>query len=195
MIPWESITTLVSVLAGAGIAGAGALLKARDERKKAIATAVADLLEVHHRMLAVRILTQTFKDQLKVSNDLVPVIIGLLNGFFPKDVGLHERFSDSIRVIASVDPLLAFRMRSKDQIQDFIDNFTAMNAQLPVQEGAKFESLVNKHIIPVLDEALLELARAHSRTLHKKIKKKLNAPPPQEFIDLVEEIKATLQQP
>jgi hypothetical protein len=195
MIPWESITTLLSVMAGAAIAGAGALLRARDERKKAIATAVADLLEVHHRMLAVKTLTHTFKDQLNGNVELIPVIITLLNNLFPKDAGLHERFSESIRVISSVDPLLAFRMRSKDQIQDFLDNFALMNAQLPKDQGAKFESLVNKHIIPVLDEALLELSSAHSRSLHKKIKMKLKAPPPQEFLGLVDELKRALPQP
>lgn len=193
-IPWDSITTVFSVILGAAIAGAGTLWQARVDHKKAVAMALSELLEVRHRMIAFQTMVHEFKAHFQMSDELVPVILDMLNKVLPKDPNLHERYSQSVQVIAGVDPLLAFRLRSKDGVNDFIDNLTLMSAQngVPTQESSKFDEFLRKHIVPVLDEALLELADAHSRCLLKQVKKKLSEPPNPEWKKIIEDLKLNL---
>lgn len=195
MIPWESITTICSVILGAGIAGAGTLWQARIDRKKALAMALADLLETRHRMITFQTMMQELKEQFQVNDEQISVIRSVLNQILPQDPDLHERYSESVRIIAGVDPLLAYRMRSKDMVPDFLDNLTLITSQngIPAQQISKFEESLRKFIIPVLDEALLELADTHSRKLLKDVKKIINAPKPPELQQLIDEMKTQIQ--
>jgi len=108
IIPWDSITTIFSVILGAGIAGAGSLWSARKDRKKALAMALADLLETRHRLVVFQTMIGELKEHFQVDDEQIFIIKNIMTQMFPQDSDLHERYSESVRVIAGVDPILAY---------------------------------------------------------------------------------------
>ena len=169
----QVIAPLLGVILGSVLAGIGASWRIRQERKRIIAVALADLLEVRHRLVGFNALLEKVRHMPGVTPAVMPNIRHIFDTMVPPDPGLGERYSRAVSLLAGIDPMLAFSLRSKDSLPKLI---TGMRAKA-IAEGAdlemyeSFESQLLKTAKPALDKAVLELARSHSPFTARRVKR------------------------
>ncbi|MFO6421402.1 hypothetical protein ACLBKS_14480 [Hylemonella sp. W303a] len=187
----ELLIPLLGVLLGAAITGAGSVWKDRQARKRSIARALSELLEVRHQMNAIDLVIRELRRHVSLPAEFSIVLGNMLKEIFPIDPDIHKRYNDSISSLAEVDPVLAFQLRSKDRILDLqsLPMKLTTQSQLPASEAAQLENALHQLVLPHLDWAVLELASAHSlRTKHRvKIFFDENKHPPPEIVRWIEE--------
>lgn len=176
---------LVGVALGGVLTGITSYIKDLKERKRVIANALSDLLEVRHRLVVVEL---TLKTGLaaELTFDQISQLRTLLTSLLPGDPKLDERYESSISLLAGFDPVLAFRMRSRNDIGK---TFTAIrdigsNNGISPAHIESLEQLLQGVAIPNLNQAVLQLARSHSwRTLRrvKEVVEKSESLPPETF--------------
>ena len=182
-----------AMLAWAGIAigwilqEASPYLKARRERKKAIALALTDLWEIQYRLAGVHIVLT----RLESLGEVPPLVkaqlwVAVEQLLLPDSAELHKRYTESVTTLASLDPVLGFRLRSKDvvpRVFAFLNSVAAQNA-----EAATLWFRVQGPLMGEADkdlrEAILELAQKHNRATDRQVRERLNRPAqsvPKEF--------------
>ena len=102
--------------------------------------------------------------------------------FLPNPAELHKRYNESVTTLASLDPVLGFRLRSRDMVRPLFTFLNSMAAKDPV--GAAVWFRVQQPLIQeaskAIRDAVLELASKHGRATHRDIRKRLdrsNEPP------------------
>jgi hypothetical protein len=176
------------LLAGAMLAWAGIVigwilqetasyLTTRRERRKAIALALADLWEIHYLLMGLNLMF----DQLESHHEIPPqakaqLWVAIEQFMLPDSVELHKRYGQSVTTLASLDPVLGFRLRSKDIVRrlfTFLNSVAAQNA-----ETASLWIRVQKPLIGEADkalrEAILELAQKYGRKTNRQVRERLN---------------------
>lgn len=173
------VMPLLGVLLGAFITGTGALWRARAERKKAIANALSDLLEVRHHVLAFETVLRVANSKLELPSEIVPMLRILAAKLSPLDPDVHKRYSEAVTVLAGIDPILAFQIRAKDAAPQLIESFRALSneAGIPPSELASLETAFKEMITPSLNEAILELARHHGWSTGRRVERLIRRAP------------------
>ena len=154
----------------------------RDERK-AIGQALADLLLIRHRVLALCKGVESLIKKFNLPPDAqVPISLALAK-LLPPDDDMAKRYRDAVTLVSAINPVLGFRLRSQDVIEPLLDRLRAIALQDSSQSVAifaKLESYLLSQLSPVLEDLIRELARAHGwRTLWKtnrKLKQELTIP-------------------
>lgn len=162
---------LLGVLVGALLTGLSSLLKAHAERKKAIAIALSDLLEVRHYLVGIDVVLADLKQRFNPPAELLVNLQATLEQFFPIDEEVHKRYGGAIDLLAGIDPLLAFRLRSKNSLPQFFRSLNALADAngAPARDASQFIDFLRKHLVPTLDDALIELAGEHSWRTKRKV--------------------------
>lgn len=155
---------LIGVLVGALLTGATAVLRARAEQRRLIAGALSDLLEVRHQIAGVELILAEARKQLQVPAEALPIIRGLFNFIWPIEPELHKRYETAVSLLGSVNPVLAFYLRSKTAVPHMLGSFRALATQGGINpaEIEALEQTLSSMVIPVLNEAALTLGRHHS---------------------------------
>lgn len=190
----ELVAPLLGVLLGALITGTGVLWRVRAERKKAIANALSDLLEVRHHVLAFETVLRVAKSKLELPAEVVPMLRILAAKLNPLDPEVHKRYSGAVAILAGIDPILAFQIRAKDTAPQLIDSFRALSGEagIPPAELASLETAFKEMITPSLNEAILELARHHGWRTGQKVEHLIRSTPesPPELEAWLERVKS-----
>lgn len=160
----KTILPLVGVLLGSVLAGITGLFSARNERKKAIATALCDLLEYRHHVTGVKVVLRELKNRFSPLPLPEEQLSSILGSLMQVDAELHKRYDAAVTVLASIDPFLAFTLRSKTNLPQYIESVRSWehSKSLSEEELAQIEFLLNSAIAPELDKAVLDLAEKHS---------------------------------
>jgi hypothetical protein len=170
----------------------------RRDNRKALSKAIADLLEIRHRLLAEKVVMEEIKKILPLTPMDERAIRNLILQVLPQTNDLSKRFDETVTLIASVDPLLGFQLRSKDfitKIGGFFVNLEA-KAGTPLPPFTEFESHISRIAIPHLNEVILQLSWRHGFWVWFKVKKHLNkntGEVPKEFENLMEALKVQIQ--
>jgi hypothetical protein len=169
----QVLAPLLGVVIGSVLSGIGAHWRARQERKRIISLALADLLEVRHRLVALNVFVEKVRSLSGVPAEAMPGIRNLFDSLTPVDSGLDARYSQAISHLAGIDPMLAFSLRSKQALPALL---TAMRTKAIAGGGDlglydSFESQLLRAAKPTLDKAVLELAKAHSLITARKVKR------------------------
>ncbi|RDI10589.1 hypothetical protein [Comamonas sp. AG1104] len=170
---FQLVIPLLGVLLGGVISGSGNLLKARADRKRTVASALANLLEVRHHIVGVGIVLTEIKKRAPCSAQDLQLIEAQFHNFFPLDEEVHNRYKKAIDTLEGIDPVLAFQMRSKNEIQKYLGQLD----KLPLENGidhatfSQMRSFLKEAIIPSLDRSVIKLAGAHSCTTKNAVKK------------------------
>ncbi|MBK6911327.1 MAG: hypothetical protein IPH10_10440 [bacterium] len=92
---------------------------------------------------------------------------------------LHQRLDEALRFVAGTDPDLAFRMRSKDQVESILSRWQAVVAEhiddiSALQTNELLEPLIVNSACETLDEAILELAKRHGKSTLSDFEKRVS---------------------
>ncbi len=195
----ELLVPLLGVFLGALITGIGAAWKARAQRKRLIACALADLLEVRHHFLAFEVTVRELKRRFDMPAELAPVLRAFAQKMLPLEPDTHTRYSAAVSVLAGLDPVLAFKMRSKDKAPQLLGMLAEWSKSTGVApaEVENLTSVLQELVIPSLDEAVVELASHHSWSTKRKVKRVVakTAETPAELIALLEQVKSASEKP
>lgn len=168
----QPVFPLLGVVVGAVMTGSGQLYKARQERKRVIALALSDLLEVRHRVVTLNALLKYIQTQGKVPVATMPHLRNLFDQLFPLDSKLDARFDEAVTLLAGMDPVFAFDLRSKNLLPHLMNKMRVLAAStsqdMAGHEGA--ESTMIDFVTPTLDKAVLSVAKQHSLRVHRQVK-------------------------
>ncbi len=184
------VAGLVGILIGAsftwGLNQVTAYLKDRDERRKPIGRALADLLELRLQAVALRRFMQLCAAELRLPRDAEAVmertafaVLGPGPGSLLGDTeDLTKRYNAAIDLVAEADPVLAFRMRSKDKVPWFLSMVRNMAQLDPITAHAMpdLSEEIASELEDTLDEFILELARLHSWRAARQVRRRLKEP-------------------
>jgi len=135
----------------------------RDERK-AIGKALADLLDIRHRLLSMSRVVDMLSQRFGMPTEAKPYIRAAFEQFFPADAELAKRYSESVALVAATDPVLGYRLRSKDMVSPLLNQLRAIALATGPEAGTlftKLESELMRHIEPQFEELIRLLARRH----------------------------------
>jgi len=188
------VAPLIGVVLGSALSGMGEFIKERRERKRKVAIALADLLEIRHCIVAVDAILVELHERAGMPKEITPALRNFLDSNLPSNDGLDERYNNAVTQLAGYDPVLAFSLRSKNTLSPFL--FSLRN--LALQSGADpkefevIESQLRVVVTPTLNSAVVELACYHSwftkRRVQRMVGKAAELPP--EMTQLLDQIKA-----
>lgn len=187
----QVLAPLVGVVLGSALTGFGTYLRARIEHKRLIATALADLLEIRYQVVQLHSGVRGLLSKLKAPAEVIPHVLNFADSLVSTNKDLHERFEKSVSTLASVDPLLAFRVRAKNTLPHLLGTLRtfAITSGTDMALYERIESNLLKVVVPALDDAVLELARHHSWRTTRKIRSLISQANtiPDEFMSLLQD--------
>lgn len=169
----QVIAPLIGVVLGSAISGIGAYLRIRMERKRLIACALSDLLEIRHHILGIEVVLREVRNRAPVSEEEAQLFRTHMNAIIPLDEDVHKRYDEAISLLSGIDPILAFKMRSKNKVSQFLDSIRNLSSSIGATPSqiSTVESALRLAITPALDKAVLELASHHSLSTKHRVKK------------------------
>lgn len=149
----------------------------RRERKRAISLALTDLWQIEHHFRVLNLLLDKLGSIVEIPVQAkAQVWIVFEQMFLPNPAELHERYNKSVTTLASLEPVLGFRLRSTDLVRPLFNFLNSVAARDPESAALWFQ--VQKPLIhetsKVMREAVLELASKHARTTHRDVRKRLD---------------------
>lgn len=145
----------------------------RRERRKAISGALSDLLEIRHQFLAM----ENGFVQINSVIPMPPLVESQLRTMFQQKLGNSERlrahYNESVELVASIDPILGYQIRSKDMLQPLLDVLHGM-AATDAEAANFFKSFspeMLKHLQRDFDSALKHLALKHGLRTRWKVER------------------------
>ena len=180
----QVIAPLIGVVLGSGLSGLSTYIRERKERKRTIALALTDLLEVRHHIVAADFAVKALQLRVEIPASAISALRNLLDQISPLDGELHTRYNNAVSLIAGVDPVLAFTLRSKNAMPTLVSALRRIAASAPteVENFEAVEKVLWSALVPNLDAAVLELAAQHSFSTSRKVKrlvKSANDEPPE----------------
>lgn len=191
MNTWDAIGPLLGFLAGAATISWTLYLRNRKERKASLGVALADLLELRHRVVATELIVEKLKEA-SVPDEVLPHFRNLIETMVFPSEDASDRYSKAITLLSTVDPLTAFELRSRNLIPKALNQWraSALQGGVNIGEWERLEREFLDFIKPKLDDGLLRLARLYSFSAGwevKRLVKKKNELP-KELKDLFERV-------
>jgi hypothetical protein len=107
----------------------------------------------------------------------------VLGALLPSNESLAKRYEESVNLVAGLNPILAYRLRSQDMVGPFLHQLRALALQDGPQGVALFGTMEDHlllHLTPYLERLIRELAKRHSwRTrweTNRRLKEPFDAP-------------------
>ena len=156
----------------------------KKEDKKGLARAITELLDIRHQMLARYIIAPKIGEKLGLPENVSKVfgeqIVKIFLSEFLNTEEISRRYNEAVNTISNVDPILGFRLRSKELIQNLIvkvetvqENVTANN-QISEQDLDQISEMKKGFLregLEVLGDTLIELGWLHSWKTWRGLKK------------------------
>lgn len=188
----QILSPLLGVMLGGALTGIGSHLRNRKERKRVLAAALCDLLEIRHRITSAELMLKELSSIQGLQKSHIPAIRTAFASWMPMDPKIDERYSASIDLLAGIAPILAFRLRSRNEIPKLLDKYRAFAEGTGVDPGLieSFEVILRTVVVPNLNNGVLQLARSHSLFTEFEVKRLIKkseslTPAGLEFVDQV----------
>lgn len=187
----DIVIVVVSGIAGILIGQANGILDRRYEKRKALNTALSELLEIRHRfkgsMYFFRILAQEINLPYAYYDEVISKIPdGLL-----WDEKISSRYNQAVDIIAMHSPILSYILRSKEIVGLLCNGAPIKFGE--TKESHEFALEIISHLelsmTPAIDETIESLAILAGRKTHKQIAKLLS-----ETQEVPEEVKQLTNQ-
>jgi hypothetical protein len=170
------IMPLLGVLIGSILTGTGSLIRGRLERKRLIARALSELLEIRHQMIGLDRVLTLLASQLKIPPEALPIVRSLVSSIVPIDSKVHQRYEEVVTVLSGEDPLLGFHLRARCSILTFTESMRSSGIEHGVEPAVieKIGNELSSLIIPELNKVILLVGRKHSIITWWKLNRILN---------------------
>jgi len=191
------LTTLASATLGWFLNELSQDLRVRRQRHGATGRALADLLELHHYLKGMAVVFGELQKYVAVPPAELLKVMNFISEFIPLDPALPGRYENAVSDIAATDPVLAFRLRSKDQIPSVFSKLRAFQASDPTADQIMTAS--NDVLRSVghlgLESSIRELALAHGIGTWLRVRRMLRAEIPRELAEFMREATTALNSP
>jgi hypothetical protein len=169
------ITALIGVVAtviGWLLGQLGQLFALRRDRRKAMARAVYGMLQVREQIRRVPEAIRLLSEKLQIPAAQQVVLVAVLENFLVVEDSFAREFEESMAVLAESDPVLAARMRGRNQAVPLLRRLRQMIAANPAAAALwnTMECEIMKHALPRFDDAILEIGYLHGRRIVRDIK-------------------------
>lgn len=170
---FKSALPLLGVLIGAILSGIGSFWRVRVERKRTIALALADLLEVRHHVFGIDVVLKEANKRFNVPAEASLVLQNLVEQLSPINADVHKRYDDAVSLLAGIDPVLAFTLRSKNTLPNLLGTLKGLaeSAGVSMNDIVRVENTLRHSLAPHLNEAVIELAGQHSFLTKRRVKR------------------------
>jgi hypothetical protein len=166
MIDFVTTSKTLASLVGAGTIGglaSGELsrrLAAREARKKHLRGLLCDLLELRHDLIGMREIPKAFEIFPQYKDMLVVALPAILE-MVAKPAKLHEHYESAIVELAALDPLLAFKLRSKNLAIAILGMLSKLAQQNPVgiPIAAQVFNILGDAGTSALDESIIRVSK------------------------------------
>lgn len=170
----------------------------RREKQKAVSQAIADLLEIRHGFVSIRMIVEEIAKRFQLSPEKQPEIKEFFKSIFPHPTAnFNERYDSTVTLIASSDPILGFRLRSKNLIGEYLSNLSALVDNDAESQAlfSEYEAKLQNILIPDIEENILDLAKQHSLVTWFRVRHLLNRKQgmPKELDKLLREMEEKLK--
>ncbi|MGH9499497.1 MAG: hypothetical protein ACRD3L_10175 [Terriglobales bacterium] len=157
----EWIKTLLTASFGWLLGTLSQYLLARRARREAISCTLSDLLEIRHQLLAVDKALDEIRTVLPMPPEMETHFRVLLDQHvLPDSKELSKRYDESVTRISAVDPILGYRLRSKNLIGPFLQRLNALMIQDP--RAAPFGRKMSRMLLPRVELALIDAIKSLS---------------------------------
>lgn len=194
----QIIAPLIGVLLGGILSVYGQRYRSKQERRRTIGLALSDLLEIRHQLVTVDVIVRHMRNHVEIPPASLPMIRNAVDTVIGKNGGLDERYNNAISLLAGLDPVLAFSLRSKNAVPHLLSTMrnVGIDSGADLSSLEMLESSIRAMALPKLNDAILTLARHHSYSTEKAVNKILDK---EEAIDpelttFFENIKSTTAQ-
>jgi hypothetical protein len=177
------LETLASVAAGWGLSELSQYLRRRSLRLTAIGKALAELLEIRHHLRAVEMVFAELRRRFpQVSAGDLLAGMNWIEQLLPPDPGLPRRYEEAVTELAGSEPLLAFQLRSKEQLPPVLVRLRALQLVDPNAVDLVFQTdeFLRSQGLVAIDDAIRDLAWHHGVltwcSIRRLLSKKLELP-------------------
>lgn len=136
---------LVSGVGGIILGQASGYFDRRNQRRQALCRALAELLEIRHRLMGSMYLLRRMATELKIPCEALDECLSQLPDGILWDSGISERYNEAVSALSSHLPITAFSLRAKDSVRLFFNG-------VPIKFGPTNET----HVASLKNMDLLE---------------------------------------
>jgi hypothetical protein len=178
----------------------GHRFRATREEKKAYAKAIAELLEIRHNVVGVSNAFEQLRIKLEITEQDWSIAKEIFKDFLPKSDGIKQRYNVAVDLISEINPILGYKLRSKDlwvDIDSELETLLKLDPNL-LQYKSDFLGMFNERVKTSVEKSLFELAKYHGWKTRFSMKKFLKKPiyQTEEFDDMTDELfNKILQEP
>jgi len=176
MTPWlpiiGAVVGLAATVVGWSLNQLGQWFGFRRDRKKAMARAIYGMLRLRDRVRILPEAVRMLSERLQIPAAHQVVLAAVMESLFLVEDDFAKDLDESMAVLAEYDPILAARMRGRDQVVPLLKKLRMMVASNPMAAGfwSTMESQIMAYGLPRFDEAILEIGCLHGRRMAKDIK-------------------------
>jgi hypothetical protein len=164
------------------------VLRLRREERRAVGRALTDLLNIRHRVLGLKLVTEEIGKVANLTPQEQIIYKQVLDSLLPDLEGLHERYGEAIKVIAGINPVLAFRLSERDYLPSMLKQLRGLilTDESAVTAWHEMESEISSSIES--NDIIKDMAWTHGIRTWFRVKRILNKPLefPDNFRQLVE---------
>lgn len=156
----------------------GQKLRSRSTDRRAIARALADLLEIRHQTFGLKAAFDEFGKRFNLPSNFQLIILNYFNNLLPSAEDLRKRYNETIDAVASADPILGFRLRSKEILNPLLQTLRSIASGDPNTSHLwpLLESQLMQLVKSPLNEMILEVSRLHGWRTWLRVRRMLKRP-------------------
>ncbi len=188
----QEYIALIGVVLGWALGEASRRIWARREEKRAIAQALAALLEIRHRVMAIPKALELVSSKWALPAGAEAALKGIVSRLFPPDQGPIPRYSNAVALVAAQNPILGFCLNQQDAVLPFLDQLRAIVSTDPSagpvwpKIETEFLAVITSHI----ETLIKQLAWRHGWWTRIRVDRLLNRKPelPEGFFRILEDV-------
>jgi len=149
----------VALVIGWFLSAINPYISERRERRKVIARALAELMEIRHRLGVVENAMDMVGKVVNIPPEAEMQVRVAFQTVFTKLQQVGQQYAESVTLVKSIDPVLGFKLQSKDELQPILNNVFALVAQANDPKAAAVWKSINLVILKEAESDLNELIK------------------------------------
>jgi hypothetical protein len=177
-MPPLSYQWFATALFGWALSSLSQYLLALRGRREAISKALSDLLEIRHQFLAVDRALDEIRKVVQIPPEMETQFRVILEQrVLPDSTVLSKRYDESVSLVSAMDPILGYRLRSKDLMGPLLQrlNALAVNDTQASALGQKMTKMLVPHVDVELVRSIKSLSWRRGPITRWRIGRVLNA--------------------